>query len=183
MPDIDPVVRAKTKEIFQQQGLEGLRTTLQNLDPEYFAEVDQNNPNRMMRGIEISLSTGQKFSTFRTRQTKSRPFNIKKIIINRPRQDMAQRIDLRTRQMVEDGIIEEAIAFFKYRHLNALNTVGYKELFAWLGNRCTLHEAIEQIKTNTRRYAKRQITWFKRYEDAEWFLPGEIKDIIHFAKK
>jgi len=137
----------------------------------------------MMRGIEVFLATGSKFSSFRKKHALQRPFRIKRIILNRPRAELFERINLRTHVMVQEGIIEEAIQFFKYKNLNALNTVGYKELFAWLENRNTLLQAIENIKTNTRRYAKRQLTWFKRYDDARWFLPSEINGIIEFIRK
>jgi tRNA dimethylallyltransferase len=178
MPDVDPQIRTDVQQLFKTTGLEGLKIKLLEVDPEYYASVDKSNPNRMMRGIEIFLSTGRTFSSFRLKQVQPRPFNIKKIIINRPRRELSERINRRTEQMIQDGMIEEAVRFFKYRHLNALNTVGYKELYDWLENRVTLAQAIENIKTNTRRYAKRQVTWFKRYEDALWFHPAETKAIM-----
>lgn len=182
MPDIDPQIRNEVQQLLHQQGLEGIRKQLENIDPDYYNQVDKANPNRMMRGIEIYLATGKKFSQLRKNQSIQRPFRIKKVILNRPRHELFGRINLRTDLMVNDGIIEEAIRFFKYRHLNALNTVGYKELFAWLENRMELHEAIEKIRTNTRRYAKRQLTWFKKYDDAQWFLPSEINNILRYVK-
>jgi tRNA dimethylallyltransferase len=180
LPDIEPHIRIKTKEIYEKQGLEGLRAFLRRNDPEYFAEVDIANPNRMMRGIEIFLATGHKFSSLRKKTPVQRTFQIKKVILNRPRKDLFERINLRTNQMVQQGIVEEAIRFFPQKSLNALNTVGYKELFYWLENRTSLPMAIEKIRTNTRRYAKRQITWFKKYNDAQWFLPSETKAILDF---
>lgn len=180
LPDIDPKIRQKTKQLYEKQGLEGLRTFLRLNDPEYYAEVDIANPNRMMRGIEIFLATGKKFSSMRKKTPVQRSFQIKRVILNRPRKELFERINLRTGKMVEQGIIEEAIRFFPQKHLNALNTVGYKELFQWLENRTSLNDALEKIRTNTRRYAKRQLTWFKKYDDAQWFLPSETKAILDF---
>jgi tRNA dimethylallyltransferase len=183
LPEIDPEIRQKVQNIFLEQGLEGLRTQLRIFDPEYYAEVDTANPNRMMRGIEIMLATGEKFSQLRKRKPQTRPFAIKKVILNRPRHELYERINHRTDIMVNQGIIEEAIFFFRNKNLNALNTVGYKELFAWLENRTDLKSSIEKIRINTRRYAKRQLTWFKKYDDAKWFLPSEIKGILNFVRQ
>lgn len=180
LPDIDAKIRLKTKTLYNNQGLAGLRAFLELNDPEYYAEVDIANPNRMMRGIEIFMATGQKYSAMRKRIPVQRDFQIKKIILNRPRKELFDRINLRTSKMVQQGIIEEAIHFFPQKHLNALNTVGYKELFHWLENRTTLNDALEKIRTNTRRYAKRQLTWFKKYDDAQWFLPSETKAMLDY---
>lgn len=182
LPDIEPEIRRYVKNIYQQEGLEGLRKQLSRFDPEYYAQVDKANPNRMMRGIEIYMATGDKFSQLRKNASLKRPFRIKKIILNRPRHELFDRINKRTELMIQQGLIEEAIYFFRYQHLNALNTVGYKELFNWLENRSSLPYAIEKIKTNTRRYARRQITWFKKYNDARWFLPSEINAMSRFIK-
>ncbi len=183
MPDARPDVRNMVKNIYKSEGLEGLRNLLEKSDPEYFYEVDKANPNRMMRGLEVFYTTGEKFSDLRKKTSIQRPFQIKKIILNRARYELNERINLRTRLMVRDGLIEEAIRFFPVRHLNALNTVGYKELFAWLQNHGSLDTAIEKICTNTRRYAKRQLTWFKRYDDAKWFLPEEENKILSYIQK
>lgn len=183
LPDIPFEVRSIVKRMYQEKGIAYLRQVLKYADPDYFEQVDTANPNRMMRGIEIYLATGKKFSALRKKQSVQRPFQIKKIILNRPRQELFQRINERTKQMVDNGVIEEALRFYPQRNLNALNTVGYKELFAWLGNRISLHHAIEDIKTNTRRYAKRQLTWFKKYEEAKWFLPSETGSILRFIRE
>lgn len=183
LPDIPLEIRTKVKRMYQEKGIAYLKEVLKDADPDYYEEVDTANPNRMMRGIEIYLATGKKFSTLRKKQSVQRPFQIKKVILNRPRQELFQRINERTKQMVENGVIEEALNFYPQRNLNALNTVGYKELFAWLGNRCSLHHAIKDIKTNTRRYAKRQLTWFKKYEGAKWFLPSETGSILRFIRE
>jgi tRNA dimethylallyltransferase len=183
LPDIPAAIRQQVQDIYHNQGIEGLREHLKVSDPEYYAVVDTANPNRMMRGVEIFLATGQKYSSLRIKQFSPRPFNIKKIVLNRPRKQLFDRINHRTEIMIQQGLVEEAVQFFKYRHLNALNTVGYKELFAWMENRCTLHNAIEKIRTNTRRYAKRQLTWFRKYNDALWYLPSEIKGMLDFIRQ
>ncbi len=183
LPDALPEVRENVKMIYKEEGLQGIRKLLQKVDPEYYDEVDKANPNRIMRGLEIFLSTGDKFSELRKKTSIQRPFQIKKIILNRPRHELFDRINQRTHVMIQQGLIEEAIRFFPLRHLNALNTVGYKELFAWIENQWSLEAAIEKIRVNTRRYAKRQLTWFKQYDDAVWFLPGEEKQILSFIKK
>jgi tRNA dimethylallyltransferase len=180
IPDADHQTRLKVKAIYSSEGLNGLRTHLRKIDPVYYHEVDLANPNRIMRGLEVFYSTGKKFSDLRINQKKERPFRIKKIILNRPRQELFERINFRTNIMVQQGLVEEAISYFRHKNLNALNTVGYKELFAWLENRLDLNTAIEKIKTNTRRYAKRQLTWFKRYDDAQWFEPNDINSILNY---
>jgi tRNA dimethylallyltransferase len=183
IPDTRPDIRNKVKDIYKNEGMQGLRKLLEKTDPEYFHEVDKANPNRMMRGLEIFYSTGEKFSDLRKRTSVQRPFSIRKIILNRPRQQLNERINLRTQIMIREGLIEEAIRFFPLRHLNALNTVGYKELFAWMQNHLPLKVALEKISTNTRRYAKRQLTWFRKYDDATWFLPEEENQILSYIQK
>ncbi|TVQ84627.1 MAG: tRNA (adenosine(37)-N6)-dimethylallyltransferase MiaA [Bacteroidetes bacterium] len=180
MPDISEDIRNKAKEIYLQNGIEGLRFELKRIDPVYYDEVDKTNPNRMLRGIEVFYATGERISDLRKKKRIKRPFQIKKIVLNLPRKELFSRINLRTHDMIRQGLVDEAIGFFKYRHLNALNTVGYKEIFAWHQNIWNLNTAIEKIKTNTRRYAKRQLTWFNRYEDARWFQPWEDKEIMRF---
>ncbi len=183
IPDADQHIRKKVKDIYWNEGLKGLRMLLKKYDPEFYTEVDIANPNRMMRGLEVFFATGQKYSQMRQKTRIEREFKIKRIILNRPRKELFERINLRTNQMVQSGLIEEALRFFPYRHLNALNTVGYKELFSWMRNDWDLPAALEKIKTNTRRYAKRQLTWFKRYDDAVWFLPYEENAILNYIKK
>lgn len=178
MPDIDPHTRESVKSYYQKEGLGGLRRWLQSIDPVYYAQVDIANPKRMMRGIEVFLSSGTKFSDFRIKDKVERPFGIKKIILSRQRHDLCDRINQRTDAMIQQGLIEEAKALYPLKHLNALNTVGYKELFAYFENTSTLDEAIEKIKTNTRRYAKRQMTWFRRYTYAKYFDPNELELIV-----
>lgn len=179
LPDPDPAQRQKVKQIFANEGITGLRNWLRKIDPSFYNEVDRANPKRMMRALEVYFSSGQPFSTLRKKQPQHRPFRIKRVIINRPRVELFQRINNRTDEMIRRGLIEEAIGMYPMRHHNALNTLGYKELFDWLANRWNLELAIEKIKTNTRRYAKRQLTWFKRYDDATWFHPEDRSGILN----
>ncbi len=178
LPPVDAEIRRQVDQVYRQGGLDALRPWLKSVDPEFYLQVDLANPNRIKRAIEVFLTTGKKFSELRTRKVNPRPFGVKTIVMDRPRQELFERINQRVDQMVADGLIEEALTFFGLRHLNALNTVGYKELFDWLAGSCTLVQAIEKIKINSRRYAKRQITWFKRYPDALWVRPDDVKGIL-----
>ncbi len=182
LPEIDGAIRNQVKQYFKDNGLDALRTWLRNVDPEFYHQVDLANPNRIMRGIEVFLMTGQRFSALRTRQVAQRPFDVKMVILNRDRQELYQRINLRVDEMLQQGLVEEVITFFNQRHLNALNTVGYKEIFAWLSGQWPLHLALEKMKTNTRRYAKRQLTWFRRYEEAQWFAPEQKSQILEYIR-
>jgi len=167
-PDADPALRKMLKEELNAGGLEPLRQRLLSLDPEYYLQVDLSNPNRVMRAIEVCLVTGRKYSEQRTSPVREREFEIIKTGLNTDREDLFRRIEERVDRMMEAGLLEEVRSLIQYRHLNALNTVGYKELFNYLDGIWTLPESIEKIKTNTRRYAKRQLTWFKRDESIEW---------------
>lgn len=178
LPPVDAEIRQQVYRVYYEGGLDALRLWLKQVDPEFYSQADLANPNRIKRAIEVFLTTGRKFSELRTKKTNPRPFSVKTIVADRPRHELFDRINTRVDQMVADGLIEEAISFFRMKHLNALNTVGYKELFDWLAGTCTLSHAIEKIKTNTRRYAKRQITWFKRYPDAQWMHPEDLEGII-----
>ncbi len=178
LPDPDPTVRQQVKNIYAQQGHEGLRRWLRQVDPQYYEVVDRANPNRMMRAIETFLTTGEKFSVLRQNTGVDRPFDTMKVILHRPRQELFSRINGRTIQMIRDGLVEEAWDLFPYRQHNALNTVGYKEIFAWLSGVWPLSAAVKKIQTHTRRYAKRQITWFKRYDDAHWCHPEAYDEIL-----
>ncbi len=178
IPDVGSDIRKEVQCFYAREGLQGLRRWLKQTDPQYYDLVDKANPNRMMRAMEIFLTTGKKFSALRKSSKRERPFNTIKIILDRPREELFDRINRRTLQMVEDGLVEEAWQLFGFRNYNALNTVGYKEIYAWLSNKWSLSEAIEKIKTNTRRYAKRQLTWFRRYDDAHWCHPDEKEKIL-----
>ena len=180
LPDADPAIRAYVREVFAEKGLEGLRGWVKSIDPEYYEVVDLANPNRLMRAVEVYLSTGMPFSAMRNHQPVRRPFRIRRIVLDRDRSELFRRINERVDLMVRQGLIEEAVGLFPHRDLNALNTVGYKELFAWLSNRMNLHDSVEKIKTNSRRYAKRQLTWFRRYSGAEWFHPDNPDAIMNY---
>lgn len=162
MPDPDPNTRQFVINLFQNNGVEALHAQLQLLDPEYAATVNPNDSKRMMRALEVSLQTGKPYSEHLHKTQVTRDFNIEKYYLNRPREELFDRINRRVDKMMADGLLEEARSLLPYRHLNPLNTVGYKELFDYFDGKCTLEQAVTDIKTHTRRYAKRQLTWFKR---------------------
>ena len=182
LPDPDQNLRNQIKLSFQENGIEYLQKQLEKLDPEYFKVVDLANPNRLMRAIEVCLTTGTTFTSLRKNSAKSRNFSILKIGLSRPRNELFENIGKRTDNMIASGLVEEVKNLVHYRRLNALNTVGYKEIFDYLDGKTTLDEAITNIKTNTRRYAKRQLTWFKKDLDYHWFLPEEVDQIIGFVE-
>jgi tRNA dimethylallyltransferase len=182
LPDPDPQLRKKLQQQWQEQGIEVLQKQLQELDADYFEQVDRHNPKRLMRAIEVCLQTGKKYSDLRRNKPATRDFNILKIGLSLPRQQLFERISRRTDEMLAAGWIEEARRVWPYRHTNALNTVGYKELFAYFDGKMTLEETVEKIKTNTRRYAKRQLTWFKRDTEIHWFSPTEPDKIVNFVR-
>lgn len=166
MPDPDPSTRQYVINLFNYNGIEALHAQLQLLDPEYAATVNANDSKRIMRALEVSLQTGKPYSELLHKKQVFRDFNIEKHYLNRPREELFDRINRRVDKMMADGLLEEARSLLPYRHLNPLNTVGYKELFDYFDGKCTLEQAVTDIKTHTRRYAKRQLTWFKReYEE------------------
>jgi tRNA dimethylallyltransferase len=166
MPDPDPSTRQYVINLFQNNGVEALHAQLQLLDPQYAATVNPHDSKRMMRALEVSLQTGKPYSEQLQKKQVVRDFNIEKYYLNRPREVLFDRINRRVDKMMADGLLEEARGLYPYRDLNALNTVGYRELFDYFDGKCTLEQAVTDIKTHTRRYAKRQITWFKReYEE------------------
>lgn len=171
LPDSDPQIRKDLREKYENEGIASLRSMLKILDPGYFAKVDPANPNRLLRALEVCLTTGKPFSSFRKKKAVSRNFNILKIGLDLPRAELHNRINTRVDQMMADGLETEARNFYPQRHLNALNTVGYKELFEYFDGNCSLSEAIEKIKTNTRRYARRQLTWFHKDKEMIWCNP------------
>lgn len=174
IPTVDEDTRASVKARFEQEGLEPLLTELEELDPEYFKIVDRKNHKRVVHALEICLSTGRTYTSFRTNVRKTRPFDILKIGLNRERSELYKRIDLRVEQMLTAGLVDEARQVYKYKGLNALNTVGYKELFCFFDGLCTLDEAVSKIKYNTHKYCRKQLTWFKRDPAVHWFTPEEI---------
>lgn len=183
MPDIDLSIREKLNKQLAQEGLASIQNQLAKLDPDYFAKVDQNNPQRMIRGLEVVLSTGQKLSSMLSATKKPRPFHVIKIGLNTERSVLYDRINQRVDQMIADGLIDEVKSLLPYRNHNALNTVGYSEIFDYLDAKISLDEAIAAIKQNTRRFAKRQLTWFRRDEEIMWFEPNQSDGVIQAILK
>ena len=183
IPTVDDQTRETLKRRLAQEGLEALVEQLKELDPEYYAIVDRQNPRRVVHGLEICLMTGKTYTSFRKREKKERPFRIVKIGLNRPREELYDRINQRVDQMMQQGLLEEAKALYPMRQMNALNTVGYKELFDYLDGRWPLEEAVERIKGNTRRYARKQLTWYKKDPQIRWFHPDEKEQIISYISQ
>lgn len=182
MPDVEPEIREKVEKLYQDKGLHGLQETLQRLDPDYYAIVDQQNPRRLQRALEVCYQTGMPFSSFRSGNTAKRDFDIKKYALLWDRQELIKRIDRRVDLMMEQGLLDEAKALYPKRHLNALNTVGYKELFAYFDGDCSLKEAMEQIKIHTRQYAKRQMTWLRKDTSYQWVTSDDLEEVIRQTK-
>jgi tRNA dimethylallyltransferase len=177
-PDHDPATRELLQAEYKAKGISFLRDELQRLDPEYYQQVDLANPHRLIRALEVCMMTGKPFSSFRKGMKKDRQFRVVKLGIDISREELISRINLRTDEMISSGLIEEAKANIKFRHLNALNTVGYKEIFDYLDGKCSLEEAIEKIKINTRRYAKRQMTWFRKDDEIQWIKPELFSSVV-----
>lgn len=173
LPTVSDELRATMKQRLKDEGLEALCQELKELDPEYYALVDKKNYRRVVHALEIIHTTHQTFTSLRTGMKKERPFKIVKIGLNRQREELYTRINRRVDEMMENGLLEEARLHYPMRHLQSLNTVGYKELFAYLDGTWTLEEAVERIKGNTRRYARKQLTWFKRDADIHWIELSE----------
>ena len=178
IPTIDEETRRLMKQRLADEGLEALCEELRRLDPEYYEIVDRQNPRRVVHALEICTMTGKTYTSFRRRERRQRPFRIVKIALNRPREELYERINRRVDEMMASGMLDEATRLFHLRHQNALNTVGYKELFCYLDGTWTLEEAVERIKGNTRRYMRKQLTWFKRDTDIHWFHPDQQDEII-----
>ncbi len=176
-PAPDPKLRSQLQELLKREGLESLRARLRLLDPDYYQNVDLMNPQRVLKGVEVSLQTGRPYSTFLSKQAKERDFNIIYIGLNRPREELYQRINSRVDSMVTNGLVEEARILEPYKHNVALKTVGYTEIFDHFDGKHTLNEAIELIKRNSRRYAKRQLTWWQREPSIQWFHPDNYSEI------
>ena len=180
IPTVDERTRAKMKERLAQEGLPALVQELQRLDPEYWEIVDKNNPRRVVHALEICHMTGKTYTSFRTNSTKKRPFRIIKIGLNRPREELYERINASVLKIMSCGMEEEARKVYPYKGLNALNTVGYKELFDYFDGKITREEAIYKIQSNTRRYCRKQLTWFKKDNQVRWFHPDNIEEIINY---
>ncbi len=180
-PDIDSSIREKYNGIYEKEGLEYIQAQLKEKDPEYFEQIDLGNPRRILRALETIEVSGKPFSSLQNSKTVKRSFEIIKIGLEMDREVLYHRINQRVDQMVHDGLVEEVKSLIKFKDLNALNTVGYKELFDHFGGKASLEEAIAMIKQNSRRYAKRQLTWFRRDEEVNWFKPESIDSIIEFV--
>lgn len=183
IPTVDDNTREALKARLSSEGLEILVQELKELDPEYYEIVDKQNPRRVVHGLEICLMTGKTYTSFRKREKKQRPFRIVKIGLNREREELYNRINQRVDQMMAEGLLEEAKSLYPMRQMNALNTVGYKEMFAYLDGTWTLEEAVERIKGNTRRYARKQLTWYKKDEQIKWFHPDDKEKIISYISQ
>lgn len=179
IPTIDDVTRETMKRRLKEEGLEALCEELKRLDPDYYEIVDRQNPRRVIHALEICTMTGKTYTSFRKREKRERPFEIIKIGLNRPREELYTRINQRVDQMMADGLLDEARKLYPLKGLNALNTVGYKELFDYFDGRWSLEEAVERIKGNTRRYARKQLTWFKKDERIRWYHPDDQNKIMN----
>ena len=183
IPTVDDETRETLKKRLLMEGLESLCEELRQRDPEYYEIVDKQNPRRVVHALEICVMTGKPYSSFRTQEKKVRPFRIIKIGLTRPREELYKRINRRVDKMMKDGLLEEAKEMYPKREVNALNTVGYKELFEYMKGKFTLHEAVERIKGNTRRYARKQLTWYKKDEQIRWFHPDDKDEIISYIEQ
>lgn len=183
IPTVDEETRKTLMQHYENVGLERLCAELKILDPEYYDIVDKKNPKRVIHALEICYMTGQTYTSFRTSQTKKRPFNIIKVGLRREREELYARINKRVDIMMEDGLLEEAKSVYQYKDLNSLNTVGYKEMFKYLDGEWELPFAIEKIKQNSRIYSRKQVTWFKRDADITWFNPDDTDNIMSFIEE
>ena len=182
IPDVEPEIREKYIKKSRQEGIESLRVALRLMDPEHYSKVDLKNPKRIIRALEICETTGRPYSSFLTNQKKERDFGIIKVGINRPREELYNRINFRVDNMVENGLEEEARTLYEFKQLNALNSVGYKEFFDFFEGLITYEKSIELIKRNTRRFAKRQMTWWSKEKDIRWFHPDQKQEIITYIE-
>jgi len=182
IPDTDPAVRQRYAEMYSRDGIAALRIALKMVDPDYYARVDLHNPRRILRALEITESTGRPYSSFLTAPVRERNFRIIKAGLTRERGELYRRIDARVDRMIGEGLEEEARSLMKYRGLNALNTVGYREMFRWFDGEITREEAIMLIRRNTRRYARKQITWWNRDSDISWFDASEKENMFSWIE-
>ena len=183
IPTVDEKTRTLMKRRLAEEGLEKLVEELRRIDPEHYEVVDRQNPRRVVHALEICHMTGQTYTSFRKAEKKQRPFEIIKIGLNREREELYNRINRRVDSMMEQGLLKEAEEMLPYRQANALNTVGYKELFSYFDGIWELDEAVERIKGNTRRYARKQLTWFKRDQQMKWFHPDEQEQIMKYISE
>jgi tRNA dimethylallyltransferase len=183
IPDVDQSMRKKYNFKYKKEGIAGLRMALKLLDPEYYATVDLKNPKRIIRALEICETTGRPYSSFLTKHKRERDFQIIKIGLERPRPELYDRINRRVDRMVEDGLETEARNLFEIKYLNALNSVGYREFFDYFEGKITREKAIELIKRNSRRYAKRQMTWWAKDKKIRWYDPEKVPEIINYIER
>lgn len=183
IPDVDPEIREKYSSKYREEGIGGLRVALKLLDPEHYSKVDLKNHKRIIRALEICETTGRPYSSFLKNQKRERDFSIIKIGLERTRDELYSRINSRVNEMIEAGLEEEARLLYKFRHLNAMNSVGYREFFECFDGKITRDKAIELIKRNSRRYAKRQITWWGKDKEIKWFHPDEVQRVIKYIEE
>ena len=183
LPTILPEIRAQWENYFNKNGLDSLQNKLKEIDFGYYQEVDLQNPKRILKALEVYTQTGKVYSSFLTKTVKKRPFEIIKITLDRDREELYDRINQRVLLMVKNGLVEEVKALLAYRQNTPLKTVGYREIFDYLDNKTTLDEAIDLIQRNTRKYARKQITWFRREKEMKWFHPDQKQDVIEFINQ
>lgn len=179
-PDVEPIIRENLNVEFNEFGIEKLQEELKNSDPDYFSQVDLNNHQRVIRALEICRGTGKPYSSFRNKRTNPRNFDIIKIGLELSREEIYNRINQRVDLMIEEGLLDEVKSLYEFRNLNSLQTVGYKELFDYLDEKTDLEFAISEIKKNTRRFAKRQLTWYRKDDKINWFSPNQKERILEF---
>ncbi len=183
IPEIGQGTRDELIQNYEQSGIEWLQQKMMQLDPEHFKNIDQKNPHRLIRALEVRLTTGSSITAFQTKNKAHRPFSIIKIGLELPREDLYRRIDERIERMIQDGLFKEAEDLYLFKHLQALQTVGYQEIFDFMDGKYNKEEAIRLLKRNSRRYAKRQLTWFKRDAEIKWFSSDDIQKIIDFVNR
>ncbi|MBR7054003.1 MAG: tRNA (adenosine(37)-N6)-dimethylallyltransferase MiaA [Prevotella sp.] len=183
IPTIDDETRRLLKQRLETEGLERLLEELRVLDPEYYQIVDRKNTRRVVHALEICYMTGRTYTSFRTNTPRERPFNVVKIGLNRDRAELYERINQRVEDMVENGLVEEARSVYHLKGVNALNTVGYREMFDYFEGKYTLEEAVERIQGNTRRYCRKQLTWLKRDQRIKWFHPDDMEQILSYVTR
>ena len=182
MPEIPTQIRIKLNTKLNEQGLVWLQEEVKKVDPNFYATCDQQNPQRLLRALEVFLATGDTFSSYKSEKPKERPFEIIKIGISTEREILYNRINTRVDKMLENGLLEEVESLIPFQQRNALKTVGYKEIFSFYNNDCTLKKAVENIKRNTRRFAKRQLTWFRKDKNITWFDPNQMSELKTFIE-
>ncbi|MBA3900340.1 MAG: tRNA (adenosine(37)-N6)-dimethylallyltransferase MiaA [Bacteroidetes bacterium] len=183
MPETNPAIRENLNNLYKEKGIRHLQELLEKHDPVYYRQVDLNNPQRIIRGLEVFFSTNKPFSDFRKKGIKARPFKIIYIGLSRDKEELYQRINLRVENMMNQGLLEEVKGLLPYFHLNALQTVGYREFFDYFQAKANMETVVEKIAQNTRRYAKRQMTWFRKNKEIKWFHPDAGQEIIQYVNR